>query len=319
MAETTFATPTNVADTIATPTASDVYSADNVAQTLTTPATAVDLSDPYGLYDSFLNSADIQAAKAGVTSTQADIDAVNKALRTTTTALEGQNESAMGTTGASVNLIGKQVGRARDLTSNELAALSETLSAQTANLNTLQTDAQNRYAIAQQERAQLQDLIRSTGGKAGINYTDSYEDALKKASKYEEEQMKEAEKKAYKDNLKEQLRAFGSSTKGLSKNELEKKLKKKMKQAGMADAEMKELELALKRKELNKPYYKPDNAGGDTTLKNSYTNTEQNRFIEEALAGGEDWNAIKETFIGLGIPVDEGSNMDNYLKRKFGY
>lgn len=314
----TYQTPTVVNTAVPTPTVSDVYSAGNLQQAVTQPVTRPDLSDPFGLYDQYMKAPEITQAQKQVAETQAAINASQQALRGTTRALQGQNQGAMGTTGASVNLIGRQVGRARQLTADELAGLGENLQAQTSYLNTLQTDAQNRYQIAQQERAQLQDLIRETNGKANISYGDSYEEALKKASKYAEEVAEEAKKDAYKDELKKTLRDLGKSTKGLSTNELERKLKKYNKKALEEAEKMSDLEYRTKLKALNKPYYKPD-SGGSTNLKTSYTSTEQNRLIEEALAGGENWDDIKQTFIGLGIPVDEGSNMDDYLKRKFDY
>jgi len=309
---------------VAAPTATDVYSADNINTAVNTPTAAPNLADPYGLYDQFMNTSDIQAAQANVAGTQGQIFEAQQGLRNTTLGIQDQNALAQGTTGASQNLIGRQVGRASDLTANQLAALSETQAVQQANLDTLTTTASNKYQIAQQERSQLQSLITATGGKAGISYSDSYEDALKKATDYEdklekeaekkaEEKAEEAEKKAYKDSVKAQLRAMGSSTKGLSTNELERKLKKKIKASNEYDDMIKDLEVQAKRKALR------DSTTEDTDLKSSYSVTEQNRMIEEALQGGEDWNGIKETFIQLGIPVDEGSNMDDYLKRKFGY
>lgn len=319
----TYPTPTVINTAVPTPTATDVYSADNVQQAVTQPVTRPDLADPFGLYEQYMKAPEITEAQRNVAETQAAINASQQALRSTTRALENQNQGAMGTTGASVNLIGRQVGRARQLTGDELAGLGENLQAQTAYLNTLQTDAQNRYQIANQERAQLQDLIRATSGKAGIKYSDSYEDALQKADKYERKLQKEAEKKAeeakasaYKDSLKAQLRAMGSNYKGLSTNELERKLAKKNKRALEEAKQRSEAEWNMKVAQFNKSM---SGGGSSTPLKTSYTNTEQNRMIEEALAGGENWDDIKQTFMGLGIPVDEGSNMDDYLKRKFGY
>lgn len=315
---TTYPTPSVIKASVpSAPTASDVYSTENIAQTVTAPVSA-----PVGagqeLYNQFLNTTDIQTARTNVSELQKQINARNQAFRDQKTGLEYQNVGAMGTTGASANLIGRQVGRAGDLASNELAALGENLNAQTAYLSSLQSEAMNRYNIAQTERNQLQDLITATRGEAGISYTDSYEDALKKAAKYEDEQEEKASKKAERAELEETLDSLGLSYKGLSKGEMREKLNKYMKSAKASEDELAQIELALKKKELDKPYYKPE-GDGDTVLKSSYTITEQNRLIEEALAGGEDWNGIKQTFIGLGIPVDEGSNMDEYLKRKFGY
>ena len=358
-----FPTPTVVATP--PPTASTVYSAPNIQNAVTTPTPAPDLSDPYGLYDQFLKTPEITTAQNQLAQTQQAINASQQGLRTTTRALEGQNVQAQGGTGASINLIGRQVGRARQLTGDELAGLGENLQGQQAYLSSLTADAQNRYGIAQQERAQLQDLIRQTGGKAGITYTDSYEQALTKSTKYEEQQQeraqlqdiirqtggqagitykdsyeqaltkatkyeeqqqkkeeekmaekeKEARERAYKDSIKAQLRAMGSSTNG-SINELERKLKKKIKASGASEREMDQLNLALKRKELNKPYYKPD---GEDSFKSTYSAPEQRRMINQALAGGEDWNDIANTFNALGIDTASDSVMDSYLKQKFNY
>lgn len=244
-----YATPS----VITTPTAQEVYSPQNVASTLTSPAKAPNLSDPYGLYDYYMNSSDIVSAKSNVQSIQGQINQTNQALRTTTRALEGQNENAMGGTGASINLIGKQVGRARQLTADEMAGLSEQQLAAQSYLSSLQSDATNRYNIAQTERTQLQDLIRQTGGQAGISYADSYETAVQKTQKYVEkeekkakEEAEEAEKKAYKKALQQALLEMGSSYKGLSTNELEKKLKKKNKSAIEAAEAQAKLEFDMK-------------------------------------------------------------------------
>jgi hypothetical protein len=311
-------TPTVATTTSVDPvTTADVYSADNIESAVTSPTTAPDLSDPYGLYDQFMNTEEIQEARQAVLDIQQQQAEARDRLRAATAGFEFQNIGAQGTTGASQALIGQQIGRAQTLSSRELAALGEAGQARSAYLDTLLSDAGTKYQIAQEERAQLQSLIRETGGEAGITYTDSYEDALKKATEYQKEQeekererlaeeQEKAEKKAYKDSLKEQLRALGKSTKGLSKNELERKLEKAIKD----DREYEKMIKSLKSS---------SEKTGETTIKSSYTKTEQGRMIEEALAGGENWNDIKETFIQLGIPVDEGTYMDDYLKRKFGY
>jgi hypothetical protein len=313
--EVQYATPT----VIKPPTASTVYSADNINQAVTQPVTAPNLQDPYGLYDQFMNSADIQAAKARVAEGQGLINKSNQALRTTTTALENQNENAMGGTGASVNLIGRQVGRARTLTANELAALGENQNANISYLSSLKDDAVNRYAIAQNERAQIQDLIRQTGGKAKISYTDSYETALQKADKYITEKAKEEAKDAYKKELKAQLLALGKNTKGLSTKELEKKLKKYNKEALKEAKSRSDQEWNMKVAQFNKSMSSGGGGGGSTKIKTTFTEVEQRQMINEALAGGEDWNAIFETFDALGIDTGTDSVMDKYLKQKFNY
>jgi len=263
MAEQIYQQPT-LASNLITPTASSVYSPENVTQTLTQPAPKPNLSDPFGLYEQYMKSPDILATQQQVSDTQKAINASQQALRGTTRALEGQNIGAMGGTGASVNLIGQQVGRARQLTADELAGLGENLQAQTAYLNTLQSDAQNRYQIAQQERAQLQDLIRQTGGKANITYSDSYETALQKASKYEEKVKEDT----YKSDLKKTLQSLGLSLKTkkggtLDTKGMEKKLTEYYKKQDISKKEMEAIEKSIKLKELNKPYYKPEGESKD--------------------------------------------------------
>ena len=244
-----YATPSVVS--VPAPQPSQVYSAANIAQAATSPVARPDLSDPFGVRDFYMNSPEIQAARAEAQRIQEAINASRQGLRTTTTALQNQNEQAMGGTGASINLIGRQVGRARELTSNELAALSENQLAAQSYLDTLLQEGQAKYAIAEQQRAQIQELIAQTGGKAGISYADTFETAIKKATKYQEEQAKEAEKKAYKDSLKAQLQALGKNTRGLSTKELEKKLRKAIKSKQAYEEEIKQLELAAKRKALS--------------------------------------------------------------------
>lgn len=311
--------------TVAVPTVSDVYSTANIAQTATAPVQAP-VSAGQELYDQFLNTPDIQAARANVSAIQQQINQANQDLRNQKTALEYQNEGAMGTTGASANLIGRQIGRASDLASNTLAGLGENLQAQQAYLESLTSEASNRYNIAQRERNQIQDLIRQTSGKANILYTDSYETALQKAAKYEEDVRKEEEKKleekakeerkrAEKEDLKKTLKSLGLSTSGLSRKEMEKKLKKYMKSEKAKEEEIRQIEIALKKKELDKPYYKDT---GETTP-TTFNEVTQRQMINEALAGGEDWNSIAQTFDALGIDTGTDSIMDKYLKQKFGY
>jgi hypothetical protein len=298
-------TPTVSIPTIDT---SAVYSTPNVTQTLTTPTTKPDLSDPYGLYDYYMASSDITGAQSGVKSVT---DQYNKALSTSRA-----QQTAIENLPQALNVIRGEQAQASSLASNTLSSLSEAKLAQQSYLDSLKTEATNKYNIALNERSQLQSLITSTKGKAGISYADSYESALQKAAKWEEDEAEEAKKEAYKDSLKSQIQALGGSTNGLSTKELEKKLKKKTKEAGASDKELKELEIALKKKELAKPYYAPKD--GDN-LKSSYTETEQRQMINEALAGGEDWNGIANTFEALGIDTSTDSAMDKYLKKKFGY
>lgn len=199
--------------------ASTVYSPQNVATTLSNPVAKPNLADPYGLYDYYMNSADIQGAN---TQLKSITDQYNQSLSTSRaqqTALENLPRESMA-------FIGTAQQRAGTLANQQLQSLSEARNSQIAYLDTLKSRAGDLYGIATQERGKLQELIAMTGGKAGISYTDSFESALQKATKYTEDKAKEDAKDAYKKELKAQLLALGKSTKGLSTNELEKKLKK---------------------------------------------------------------------------------------------
>lgn len=245
-----FPTPTVInTSAVQAPTAQSVYSADNINQAVTNPVQAP-VSAEQQLYNQFLATPEIAGAKKQVSDIQAQINAANQAFRNAKTGFEYQNEGAMGTTGASANLIGRQIGRASDLTANQVAALSENLKAQQAYLQGLTSEAQDRYNIAQNERSQIQSLITATKGKANITYTDSYEDALKKAAKYEEKVLKEERKQAEKDELKSTAKKLGIKTSGLSRKELEKKINKYYKKEQAKQDEMDALDLAIKRKSL---------------------------------------------------------------------
>lgn len=308
MPDPVYKTPTVVTTT--TPTVSvtpdTVYSADNVAQTLTNPAAKPDLSDPFGTYSFYMNSPEIQAAKAQAQSVMEAINASRQGLRTTTTALQNQNENAQGGTGASINLIGRQVGRARELTSNELSALSENQMAAQSYLDTLTQDATAKYNIAESQRAQVQDLIRQTGGKAGISYADTYESAVKKADTYMVKQEKEAKKEAYKDSLKQTALQLGIKTNGKSTKELEKSLKKYYKSEKEYNDKIKSLDLQAKKQAIVK-------AGSATAPGAS---SELSAVAKALKENNNDWGATANYLASKGYDVSSGSVIDNELRRR---
>lgn len=281
--------PTTVNPNVPTVTVTpqQVYSAANVSQTITNPVAKPNLSDPFGTYSFYMNSPEIQAARAESQRVAEAINASRQGLRTTTTALQNQNEQAMGGTGASINLIGRQVGRARELTSNELAALSENQLATQAYLDTLTQDATAKYQIAEQQRTQVQDLIRQTGGKAGISYADTYESAVAKADSYIKKQEKEAKKEAYKDSLKQTALQLGIKTAGKNTKELEKSLKKYYKSEREYSDKIKQIELQAKQKSLS--------TSGSTTKASAL-----NSLLEKAAnmpSGGREWaTSVAKTY-----------------------
>src|SRR5690606_16375844 len=126
----------------------------------------------------------------------------NKALATSRA-----QQTAIENLPQALNVIRGEQAQAGRLSADQLAALSEAKLAQQSYLDSMRTEATNKYNIALNERTQLQELIRSTNGKAGISYADSYEKALQKAAKWEEDEKEKAEKHAYKEELKKQLTA----------------------------------------------------------------------------------------------------------------
>jgi hypothetical protein len=239
-----------------------------------------------------MSSGDITAAQTGLKSTT---EQYNKALATSRA-----QQTAIENLPQALNVIRGEQAQASRLSADQLAALSEAKLSQQSYLDSLKTEAANKYNIALQERNQLQSLITSTKGKAGISYADSYETALQKAAKYEEKVAEEEKKQAYKDDLKKQVQALGGSTKGLSTKELEKKLKKKMKEAGAAESEMKQLEIALKKKELAKPYYKPESGDDDydKTEKELYDDIDdwKSKMKKGDANWADAWGSIKRNY-----------------------
>lgn len=298
MADPVYNAPTVISPNVPTVTPQQAYSPANVAQTLTSPVAKPDLSDPFATRDFYMNSPEIKAAKAQAQSVMEAINASRQGLRTTTTALQNQNEQAQGGTGASINLIGRQVGKARELTSNELSALSENQMAAQSYLDTLTQDANANYAIAESQRAQVQDLIRQTGGKAKITYADTYESAVKKADSYMKKQEKEAKESAYKDSLKQTALQLGIKTTGKNTKELEKSLKKYYKSDREYNEKVKALELQAKQKALS------GGGSGSTTAV-----TALNSLLEKAAqmpSGGREWAASVAKTYGVN-PADVAS------------
>lgn len=209
--------PSVVTPTVAPPTASTVYSAGNLASASAGTTTVNPILDEYTQY---MNSPELQAAKAKTAEIQSAINAEKAGLRSTTTGLEYQNQQALGTTGASMNLIGTQVGRASSLASDRISALGDQYSSALAYQQGLEQTAREKYNIIAEERSRVKSLIAQTGNQAGILATDTFEVATDKAYKWQKAQDKKAEKKAQekadeeeKKNLKSLIAKLGGSTK----------------------------------------------------------------------------------------------------------
>jgi len=235
---------------------SAVYSASNINQASTSPVAPPNLGDPMGLYDYYLNSGDIQGAQQSLKTINEQYNKARATSRAQQTAIENIPRESM-------SFIGTAQQRAGTLANQQLQALSESKMAQQSYIDTLQSKARDKFNIANQQRAQLQDLIAQTGGRAGISYTDTYEQAVKKADKYQEKKTKEEAEKAKKDAYKQSLKDTytqlkGYAPKAMSTSELEKKVKKLSKGAVEEAKKLADLEYQIKLKALNKPDYKPD-------------------------------------------------------------
>lgn len=196
-----------------------------------------------------MNSGDIANTRTETKTLQEQINGLNETLRNT---LNVYKNKTMG-----MNAIRGAQAAASDTAALPLQALGEQLGAKQAYLNTLTVDATNKFNIAKEQRDQLSSLISSTGGKAGISYTDTFESAVSKAEKYAEEKKKDDEKDAYKDAL----RSMGLKTSG-SRKELENRLIKYNKNAAAEIKRNSDLQYNINLEQYNK--LKEANSGSGT-------------------------------------------------------
>ena len=283
-----------------------VYSAGNIAQATNAPAPKPNYADPYALRDYFMNTSDMVTARENVAKSNADLLARRQTGRAQQQAIQELPQA--------LNVIrGEQAVAGQQSALSEQAAAESLLAAQSG-YDTLAQEANAKYQIAQVERGKIQDLISQTGAKAGISYADSFETALKKASKYEEKVAKEKKKELYKDTLKQSLLSLGLKTKGSTK-EMEKRLRKSVKSDKEYDRKIKDIELKIKQKELNKPYYAPEK---DDYEAPDFTDKGLSTLIDGAFNKGNNWEEIstKLEVLSPGI-TNPGSSADKYLQYKF--
>jgi len=277
---------------------SAVYSASNIAQASTAPVAPPNLSDPMGLYDYYLNSGDIQGAQSSLKTIN---EQYNKALatgRAQQTAIENIPRESM-------SFIGTAQQRAGTLANQQLQGISEAKMAQQSYIDTLQSRARDKFNIANQQRSQLQDLIAQTGGRAGISYADTYEQAVKKADKYQEKKTKEEAEKAKKDAYKQSLKDTYTQLKGyapkpMSTSELEKKVRKLSKTA---------LAEAKKTSELKASELKAS-AGGAS---GGYTSQEERKLRAEGIDPSDIAAADKFLYQGISPRQESESKLTDSL------
>jgi hypothetical protein len=280
----------------------DVLSSSNIAQTTSGATPAVD--DLLGIRAGLMESTGTNAAYATYQQAMAAAQKASQGLSTGLQQLSNRPVSLSKITGSQAQL--------REVASNEIQTLQDAANLALQTYQAKKGEAEAQFGIREAEISQKRTLQAQYPG-AGIKLTDSFDGAIKKISKYQED----VAKKEYKDKLKGIALELGIKTKGLSKGELERKIAKKNKAALEQAKQAADLDLEYKRKQIAN--IGKSGESKETKLKTSYTETEQRQMINEALAAGEDWNSIYETFDAAGIDTNEGSIMDNYLKKKFGY
>jgi hypothetical protein len=251
-------------------------------------------SDPYGAKTSIEERLGLAEATAAEQAAQAELTGFQDTTRAQINKLRDNRDLSTGLE------TGFEAKRTREATQQEQVLANELQLAQT---NRLALDAKvaDEYGIYQSERANRQNALLQAiqNGAKNVNIGMSLEDINKASVGAQEKQAEEAEKKAYKDSVKAQLRAMGSSTKGLSINELERKLKKKIKASNEYDDMIKDLEVQAKRKALTEGSGSDDKELADF---DKYLET-QKSILEKAASGDVDdgawaraWGNMKSAY-----------------------
>lgn len=284
--------------------ADQVYSNDNIAQTTTAPAATPNLSDPFGLYNYYMNTDDIVAAREASKTAQAQLLERTKAAR--------EQQQALGQNLQSTNRIRGSQQNAQQLATNDIQALNETYTLAASNLDALTSTAKEKMAIAEQSRNEIKSLIAQTGGKAGISYADTYESAVAKAQKYEDKVTKEAKKEAEKDALKELALSSGVKTNGKSSKEIRKALEKLAKKDRSIKDELDQLKIKSAKADIAKTLK------GDTEKQLSIDTTDKGvtELLQQAVNSGDDWETIATNLNGK-VNLNPGSLADRYLRYRF--
>lgn len=292
------------------PTVTDVYSANNINQAVTSPAPAPNLSDPMGINDFYMNSAGVVNAKNAYNASNAELAKAKATAQARQLAIEQNGLEGMG------YIVGAQ-SRAGQLDSARLAALSDATSVAQSAYLAEQSTAQRKADLALSQRNELTDLIVRNPG-AGVTYTDTTEAAAAKINAYNVKKQAEQEKKAkddakeaYKKSLKATAMSLGVKTTGNTKA-LEKRIKNASKSAKEYEKTINDLKIQSAKADIANTYNTIANRNAETGIKT--TEAEQKRAIyQDAIAiasqyfnstkGGdgkvapESWSVAKQRFI----------------------
>ena len=284
--------------------ANQVYSSNNIAQTTTAPVAAPNLSDPFGLYNYYMNTPDITAAKEGAKTAQAQLLERTKAAR--------DQQQQLGQNLQSTNRIRGSQQNAQQLATNDIQALNEAYTLAASNVDALTSTAKEKLAIAEQSRNEIKQMIAATGGKAGISYADTYESAVAKAKKYDDKVAKDAKKEAEKSALKEMALTAGIKTKGKSSSEIRKAIEKLAKKDKSVKDQLDQLKIQQAKADIAKTLK------GETEKPLSIDTTDKGvtELLQQAVNSGDDWDTIATNLNGK-VNLNPGSLADRYLRYRF--
>jgi len=191
---------------------------------------------------------------------------------------------------------------AQPFVTGQQAAITERTAIQTRPL-------QERLALLQKQRQTSADVLRTQLGFEKEKLASAEDERLRKESLEREDELREEAKKDAFDQLF--FQTFGKTRGKLSRNEAEKKLSKAYESEKEYENELKQLELASKRKSLS---------GGGTSeggIQIDRSNKGVESLIEEAVNTGDDWGTIAATLNAAGINVGSGSHADKTLRKIF--
>lgn len=257
--------------------AADVYSASNLTSALATPYTRPDLSDPYGLRTNIQNQLGIGGVQSNVNALMENLNKFDVSTKKQQSYL-GNQQVAMPVITGQQAYAGQQSALTRESLTGELTAAQSYLQA-------LQSEADQRLQVAQNERSQITSMILQAPG-AKIGYGDTVEQAAKKMQDFTEKTTKEASKTA---TQQAEVQLFANTLGYMPKGtKLTTKEKKLLHDAGVTDRNIK-LEAAKKTA-----------AGTDTTDKgNAATlkalNTDIDKWKASMSSGTANWSQAFES------------------------
>ena len=239
--------PTNMA----IPSPTQIYSASNINQATVAPIAPPDLSNASSIYNYYLNSAGVTAARTAAEADAAALAQAKATARNRQLAIEGNPLESQ-------QFIVGQQSRAGQLDNAALNALADTAGVSSANYASARQLASEQANVALSQRSELVNLITQNPG-AKITFNDTVQSATGKIDKYNKKVEKDNQKKVdeeYKKNLKASLIKLGVSNKTkkggtMSVKAMEKALAAEYKTSADAEKALKNLQLQSARKSLS--------------------------------------------------------------------